>query len=89
MASPSVVAFLRAVEWFQMVEAFHTNVFAFDRRGRGINPAVADLELLVEALRLGLGKRSFPRGFWDPSGPSALLEAFQVSIAIARTEMAL
>ena len=88
MASLSVDDSLRAWELFQIVAAFHTNVFALDRRGSGIIPAAADLDFLGQGLRLR-GKRSFPKGLCDPLGPSVLLNAFQVSIEVERTEIAL
>ena len=54
-----------------------------------MTPAAADLEFLVEAFVLIAGKRSLPSGFWVPFGPSTLIDAFQASMATARTEMAL
>ena len=89
LASPMVDAFLRAAEWFHMLEACQAKVLALDCRGRGMMPVVLAPEDLVELFGGASGNISLPRGFLDPSGPSVLWKAFQVSMATALTEMAL
>ena len=46
MASVLVVCSLKALELFQTVQAFQTEVLALERSGRGMMPSVAALELL-------------------------------------------